>query len=400
MMGIVRIGLLSGVLSLFSIKNKCFGQLIWESDTTISDAKDFKELRLDPDNALATVDNEIIQSIEFIFLETTRQSEFSTITQLNITEKGFIIFDENINAILFFDKKGKFKSKLTSPKDFRSIRGFSINTIEKSIAVDDVHSEYIYTFDLDGNLKKRIEKIHYGAKLAFHNGSKVEYFKFDSPFKSLDGAKRANLIIKGNKDTLERGHFWYTPKPMYESDIYETRNFYNSNNILLFSRELDNIIYEIKGDNILRKFKIVLPAQNSLPIDFLTNSIYDNKRIEYLRNNLNLSHHFDDVYFTDRYLVFSYLNNKSLLYDFKTENLYDMDEVTSLLKEKGLFEITGLKINALEDQTFISSLGFLDIRESLKGLTKSQKKDIVPAIQKITNLSYHNPTLILLNFKN
>ncbi len=66
---------------------------------------------LDPAKAKDTTYSGIFEETEFIPLETTRQSIFGVIKQLVVTDRYFIILDTDTDAILFFNKQGKFITK-------------------------------------------------------------------------------------------------------------------------------------------------------------------------------------------------------------------------------------------------------------------------------------------------
>lgn len=82
------------------------------ADTTI-DSKNTSIIRIAPASALVTSDTLLFDSITYLPLETTRESEFSSITQLEVTDEHFIILDERLQTILFFNKDGTFYKKIT-----------------------------------------------------------------------------------------------------------------------------------------------------------------------------------------------------------------------------------------------------------------------------------------------
>ncbi|RYE37744.1 MAG: 6-bladed beta-propeller, partial [Sphingobacteriales bacterium] len=76
------------------------------------DTSDVKTLRVDPSNSFGASASEAFDSATYIPLETTKESIFGKIDKLEVTDKYFIILDENTNSILFFDRQGKFQHKI------------------------------------------------------------------------------------------------------------------------------------------------------------------------------------------------------------------------------------------------------------------------------------------------
>ncbi len=377
----------------------CVAQVAWEKDPTIVNAKDYKELRIDPSASISAPQEDFIDSIEYIVLETNRESEFSQITQLCPTSKGYIIYDNNLETIFFFDRLGKYKNKLTTSKNFKQIRGFTVDEVGNRIYVDDILSEYIYVFDLDGGFKDKLEKKIYVSQFGFQDGFKVEYYFFDSPLNSQNDSTRANLAIVDKNNSEKKGYLWYTPNAVNSADIFDTRCFYNSKNMLLLARELDNNIYGFDQGKMIIKFKIILPIQYSLPIDFLSNPVYNNKRLDYLLKNQALSHKLSNVYQNSDYLTFSYLYNRTLLYHLQTGESFDFDEVVSLLKQRQMLTIQGHEIKGVDREAFITDLSFANIKDMVTDLKKTDQLKINPKLREIAKKDFHNPVLILLHLK-
>lgn len=74
--------------------SSCFGSVFGTQDS----AHEVIEIRIDPFAAPGGVDTVLFDSIIYIPLETNRQSGFSTITQLEVTENYYIILDERLNT--------------------------------------------------------------------------------------------------------------------------------------------------------------------------------------------------------------------------------------------------------------------------------------------------------------
>ena len=93
-------------------------------------------IRIDPAHARGGTASQIFEKVNFIPLETTKESLFGKIDQLAVTKDYFIILDEQTNSILIFKKNGKFHAKIagggtqmgnnTSNKYWKNIQEFYI----------------------------------------------------------------------------------------------------------------------------------------------------------------------------------------------------------------------------------------------------------------------------------
>src|SRR5690606_21767460 len=74
-------------------------------------------VRIDPQSAKGGKVLDIFDSVSYIPLETTKESQFGEINQLIVTEENYIILDNRTtNCILIFTKDGKFKAKINKWK--------------------------------------------------------------------------------------------------------------------------------------------------------------------------------------------------------------------------------------------------------------------------------------------
>src|SRR5690606_790590 len=80
------------------------------------DTSTIRTLRIDPTTASGGNMSQVFDEINFIPLETTKESIFGDIGQLEVTENLFIVFDHDTKCILIFDRKGKYKTKIDMGK--------------------------------------------------------------------------------------------------------------------------------------------------------------------------------------------------------------------------------------------------------------------------------------------
>lgn len=90
----------------------CFSSQVKGQKVIPIDTSNVQILRIDPSNATGGNASEIFESIKYIPLQTTKESLFGKIGQLEITDQYFIILDQSTNSILFFNKDGTYHHKI------------------------------------------------------------------------------------------------------------------------------------------------------------------------------------------------------------------------------------------------------------------------------------------------
>lgn len=127
-----------------------------EASLTIPESKSVSDIKVDPRDAISKKrTTDLLNSVFYLPLETTDESMFAQITQLEITSKYFIIWDESTNSILFFLKDGRFKKKISNndksiDSSFKKINRFAINKAKNEIIISDDLSpkQFIYSIEL------------------------------------------------------------------------------------------------------------------------------------------------------------------------------------------------------------------------------------------------------------
>lgn len=372
-----------------------------EMDSSIVDDPGFRELRIDPGYTVDVPAGDIFDSIRYVFLETTKESEFSNISQLEVTKKHYIIFDHRLQTILFFFKDGRFDRKLSAPKDFERAKSFAVREADSTLIIDDLYSFYQYVFGVDGSFRKKEPKISTVNDIAYIDSFKIQYNGF-SVTTTVEGAipeSYPNLVVRNEKNQSEKAYLWFNPQKRLEDDIYSGRTFYRSGTGgIFFARELDNFIYRFNRDGSLkRQFKLILPMENSLPSDFLTSPVYDNKRIEFLKQSRLISHAIGDVYQLGEWLTFRFFPERPFLYNLTTGEYIDVTQLD--------FDCLGVKtrganaILGVDGKAFIASQPTVLLKHLYGNLSSNEKSALDPALKKAVSRPYHNPVLQLLSVK-
>jgi len=259
------------------------------------DSSEMVTLRIDPESARGAKVSEIFEEVKFIPLETTKESLFGSIDHLELTKNCFVVYDHDTKAVLIFNKNGKFKAKVNSSKlnesdekDKQAFYGFKLINTNETELIRIASGKKYYLFDLEGKLTKKY--------LREMKDSKENHFKFADSITSIapfhvsrDGKDSTfhEIAILNNKKEVAL----YFP---LEFDRFKTDQYIGSGNPitdshlkneLFYIRYYDYNIYRIKPKSLSLAYRIIFPANNSVPKDFLINPDYKNKRIEYFQKN-------------------------------------------------------------------------------------------------------------------
>jgi hypothetical protein len=278
--------------------------------TSTVDSSHLQEIRIDPFATPIAKTSEFLDSVKYLPLETNKASTFGEISQLEVTEKYYIIWDHVTNSIFFFDKNGKFHKKITN-KDkeltvpYLEIGGFTANRQKNLMIVNDRHFKYEYYYDLEGNYKGYAEKKAYPSEyLSFADLNVYDwgyYPGYLNPTESLTNT--LTIVAKG----LKKNYFPYNATVINGRDVYgaDQAFYYNQNGRVYFSQSYDYNIYSIDTTGrFYIDYKFILPAINTVPDDFLTSPDFTGKRLKYTEEHNELLYSVSDFYKVGENLIF------------------------------------------------------------------------------------------------
>ncbi|TWF33937.1 6-bladed beta-propeller protein [Chitinophaga polysaccharea] len=391
-------------------------------DTTI--------LRIDPSNAMGGNCDKIYSDINYIPLENSKQCLISEINKLEVVGGYFIVLDASSDQILVFNKDGSFHAKCGNIKGLHKnpsirrnmFRDFCINRYRDQIVVrSGLDPENLYLFDYNG------EEV---GKTALAN---IDNVKGLNGINYLDKSTCVYAIssIYANPDTSK-----YKPFELFIVDSISSNTIaevpYNPNEIAnakwmdvqivlagplyysgingtcFFTRSYDYNIYKINNRGVSDIYKVLLPIDISLPVDFLVNEEkYRGKRIDYLTNNRQKVFVISNVFVLGDNLLFT-LNttrygdeNKILSYNLGTGALYSLlrisPDVTSFF-----LPVLGdrASIQACDGQSIYSSVSSLHMFNSFED-NKDKHPNYPPVLKKYfsTQTREGNPVIIQLKPK-
>lgn len=382
----------------------CLGEYQIKYDSTT-----VTEIRIDPAIAPGGVDAMLFDSIDYIPLETNEQSAFSIISQLEVTESYYIILDGRMNSLFFFNRDGSFSHKIdknNKSEPFTRVSRFSVDKSGNTISLKDLMTPYAYTFALDGNFINATESDGTASFRDFtlFNGFRICYHPLN-PIGKDDRAHFENIIrydaatgeLLGAylpvDSTLKNVNLFGVPKYFYPSDEKS----------LLFTQPYDYTIYEFDTNAVPHeRFKIILPLQNTLPFDFLTNPLYHGKWRDYLRANRSVIYSIRDVYLSGDWLSFytsPSIQGSAFLYNLDTYELINLKETMDSALGLPVTEF-GKCILAVDGRALISEVSFLALKKQYEEAPRQKRNELFPkSLNVLMESESHNPILRLSYLK-
>lgn len=327
----------------------------------ISHAQEILKLRIDPNYASSGSVSQLFDSVNYIPLETTKESLFGTIAKMVVTDEYFIIQDESTSAILLFEKNGKFHAKI--PVKPMQILDFRYEKEARRILIQKTNTKAItpeMQMGMRSNsaaflrvLKKLMTSDYYdlnGKKLKVKTGensiSPSYLFSIVFPGEII----ASNLAMANEKmpdstafelnlyknDKLYQSYFPYNTK----RDVAQYGNISGggfsktmNDTAAYFTRPMDYSIYELTPHTLSKKIEMVFPLKNTLPKSFFTDTLSEEDRRKYLQDNSTFIVGLSNILFKDSSWYFHIKDNQrrrrpdyNFKYELKTGKLISFDK--------------------------------------------------------------------------
>jgi len=392
-----------------------------QKKTESSEFKDVtrRTIEVKLDDTTSKFPSEVMQSIDYIPLETTRESQFSQVSKLELLDKYFVIFDKTSNAIYFFLKDGKFSHKISNQgldpeKSFKNISNFFIDRENQRIVIRDNKRLKLIYYNYEG--KKTNEKDWPFDLKDFNSLGKSQFF-YMAYLKEVDSSYLVNkdhffknLLIGDTTFKIEKSYFKYNPHVTYPSDLYNVNNvFYTTGSSMSFCDPYQYDIAKFSNGSEPKPekiFHVAFDQDNKLPDDYLYSiSLKDNRR-NYLRTNPNKIWACTEVYTpNNEMLIFNLSSIKKLhnifVYDLKSNRYFRLENLYSTDKLSYMLPLYGLGIDGADDQFVYSDITSDHMYKALNLVGKSKHINENPALKKFfeesNNLS--NPVITRIKFK-
>ena len=348
---IFRLSLPIFVFSLLSIA--CHSQKVVPIDTS-------KKLiiRVDPANSMGGNASEIFETVDYIPLETTNESTFGRIEQLEVTDDRFVILDENTNCILIFKKDGKFIGKIKGgDKKYPGGHSFHYSVRISDFKLNRFTKEIMFS---SFNMDTRITTYHFydfeGKKLRDVVQDPKDPKFNDAKFIGKDLLISASGLDDDKKEGVETRYFLEYIRNLkeipYRSMPYQVKGLETEGDIMgvasgpLFHFGIDTAVFFVKNNdyNIFKvtpskvehSYQFIFPLINALPSDFVFNSAYKDKRFQYLKDHRDAIYGIGNCFLVGDNLTFKATNSNmvterqsSMIYNLKSGTLIGLGNVTT-----------------------------------------------------------------------
>ena len=307
------------------------------------DSSKMVTLRIDPSSARGSTVSQFFDEVNFIPLETTKESLFGSISQLKMTNDNYFVFDWETKAVLIFTKSGKYVAKVSASKiekdpdvkDPQAFYGFDLKTEDGKTLIQIESGKKLHYFDLTGKLVKKVvvdKDDKYAGYKKFSDGTVIDQNYLDK--KDKDSTYYHLSLVKDNKKV--EAYFPYRSGDYKNDDGWHGGSIYDYGNPdeFLYIKNYQYNIYKLSSKGLSLAYQIFFPAANSLPMDYGTNPIYKGKRYEYFERNRDLFYemansylHGDNLYFQVRNWNWSRDEKKAFIYNLKSTELTSLADI-------------------------------------------------------------------------
>lgn len=375
-------------------------------------------VRADPSNAYGAKLSDVMEEVTYIPLETNEVSLFGRITQLEVTDKYFVLLDKDTNCILVFRRDGKFHSKIKGSFANDKIHRFTINRWKEEILLLEGWNYVFYNFD---GKKINEEKFRLGEPT-------ISSFKFISEYKLInnngltnkaDTTTTASLISFLNDLRTPYAHLFSYKLPTFQFDNSDVLGafdqpfyYYGIDTEFFYAKTFDYSVYKITTEKAEQVYKFLFPAGNAMPSDFTSNPIYNGKRIEYFKNNPEAIYGLANIYQLNDNLLFQVLNNSissksnNLIYNLKSGKLFAIerllaDEKSNYISFANSRDFLTQGLFACDGTYVFSSMSAYDFLEAYNSNADKKiiySKEISTYLNKAEKKD--NPVLVQIRIKN
>ena len=235
-------------------------------------AQPIQKLRIDPAQAYGGTVSDYFSAVEYIPLETTKESLFGEIGNMIITNSSYIIQDDDTKSLLFFTKNGKLIKRHRYNANF----SFFLNeNIVKVVVFSQNQEEYTYNiYGKSIDKEKTIYKID-EYDMALTNGYVAKLISCYGKSKKTDNDTEYLISILNNKEksTAPKNYLPISVKTLnqYKKTICDRLQLTATDKDYFLFTDFDFSIYKVDKDTALKIFELVFPADRTLPASIINN---------------------------------------------------------------------------------------------------------------------------------
>lgn len=326
--------------------------------------------------------SDISESNQLIKLQTTDQSIFKSIRNIEIFDNKIFIND-GYSVSIFDYNRGLFINKLNKrgkgPTEYLSISGLVIDPMDSTMIISDMSGQSIIYYSFKGEFIKRCKLGYWAGDMHKTNTNNLLLYSGNRK----DEKQSAKLTLVKNCEKIKD----YMPVPDNRTYINAISNshFYSYNDTTLFFEPFNDTIYSFVNDKLAVRYAIDFSGQN------IDKDIYDGKYsdvsefIKELKRH-NYAYGINSFIETERSLFFSFKYNKRnyAIYDKKTNSSSVFTDIIDDVNFSSIYlDVTHRDFNIfckngniiyaiqpkfiIDNKENITSTKLLEIAESIKG---------------------------------
>lgn len=319
---------------------------------TTAKAQEVPKLRINPAQAYGGVVSDYFDEVNYIPLQTTRESLFGAIADLIITDSSFVVSDRDTHAVLFFNKDGSYITKVEYRDDEYPNVSYEASTNRIIIYVYDRQNKktIIQYYNksgakLDNHLNIESSELNRGMRSlgeGFYLKAKICFLP---PGKAPADTVAYSISIYKN-DSLYKSFFPFIPSQIpckcalgYWPKITPSEQ----DSVVYITFQYGDAIYRVSRDTAQKIYTYVFPFNRVLAKKYIEST--DMAVIDSLRNNIykseNLITGISNIYFQNDLILFKidqrgYIIRQgtratrqyNLIYNLKTGKLVSLERIT------------------------------------------------------------------------
>ncbi len=382
-----------------------------------------EKIRINPSAAMGGTVSQYIEKVNFIPFESTAESTFGNIDQLEITDRYYLILDRETKSLIIFNKQGQFHAKIEGQKiNPQNPNFYSFNFDKQTNLIKINYLFDVFFFDLDGKLVSHYKSSpnqYFGVETSLGNKFSGHYFY--NPWKRFskgDSIGYELMVLEEGK--LKQKYLPYGLNVKYNdsqgsqvhTDFYP--DYSSIDSAVYFSREYDYNIYRLTPHTIHAAYQFIFPLQVSLPNNFRTDTLFNGKRRKYITEKKEAIYKLGNFYKSNDCLFFKAIagdfSNLSYIYNTRSQSLICINKIVSDASsyflpitdaEVGGLDFTNRGIIQFDGDSFYSSYSSLILFYRMEA-SKNKHPQYPPSLLKYfsnkSNLK-GNPVLVQIKFK-
>lgn len=281
-------------------------------------------ITIDTENHRFVSLDDIVEKVDFVRLETTDDCIVGNISHLFFFDDKIIVADQLTSQSIFvFDINGKFLNRIShlgnGPHEYLDITDVDVTPSGLIVIKDNVKDKLLF-FEPNGKFVKERIDIEGGMDLAFIDEHSIAFDTFTSHAPTKEKFKGASLAVCDGDNNIQ----YLFGENIAEENVFNIRRpecLYRYGDKAYFAPHWDKNIYEVTTDSIIAKYCIEFKPDDVLNYNFKTSDEL---------HSLMSSHPFFNGSFIEMkdYTWLGYMsqedNTPSILYSHKDKKTYSI----------------------------------------------------------------------------